>query len=69
MCCESKNHHGGGHGDRRHSSSCGCGEHADFGPCFWTKKEKITSLEEYLEDLQTEAKSIKERIEMLKGEE
>ena len=54
MCCESESHHGGGH--------------ADIRPCFWTKKEKITWLEAYLEDLQTEAKSIEERIAALKAE-
>ncbi len=69
MCCGSESHHSGGHRGRHHSGSCGCGGHANFGPCFWTKKEKITRLEEHLEDLQAEVKSIKERITALKEEE
>jgi hypothetical protein len=69
MCCGSENHHGGGHRGRHHSGSCACDGHADIGPCFWTKKEKIAWLEEYLEDVQAEVKSIKKRITALKGEE
>jgi len=69
MCCEDKSHHGGGHCSCHQAGSCGCGDHTDIGPCFWTKKEKIAWLEEYLEDLQAEVKSIEERITALKGEE
>ena len=69
MCCGSESHHGGGHRGCHHSGSYACGGHADIGPCFWSKKEKIAWLEEYLEDLQAEVKSIKERITALKGEE
>ena len=69
MCCGSESHHGGGHRGRHHSGSCAYDRHADIGPCFWTKMEKIAWLEEYLEDLQAEAKSITERITALKGEE
>lgn len=69
MCCGSKSPHGGGYRCCHQSNSCVCDENADIGPCFWTKKEKITWLEESLEDLQAEAKSIKERIVALKGEE
>ena len=69
MCCGSENHHGGGHRDCHQTSSCKCNRHADIEPCFWTKTEKITRLEGYLEDLEAEAKSIKERITALKGEE
>ena len=68
MCCGSGSHYGGGHRGCHHNGSCACGGHADIGPCFWTKKEKIAWLEEYLEDLQAEVKSIKERITALKGE-
>jgi hypothetical protein len=69
MCCRWKNHYGGGHRCRHHSSAFVCDGHADIGPCFWTKKEKVAWLEEYLEDLQAEAKSIKERIAALREEE
>ena len=69
MCCGSESHHGGGHPGCHCSGSCECGGHANLGPCFWSKKEKIAWLENYLEDLQAEVKSIKERITMLKGEE
>jgi len=69
MCCGNDSHHGGRHRGRHHSGSCECEGHADIGPCFWTKKEKLTWLEEYLKDLQAEAASIKERITALKEEE
>lgn len=68
MCCGNESHHHGGHGSHHHGESCGCGGHADFGPCFWTKDEKIAKLEECLKNLQTEEKSIKERIDALKKE-
>lgn len=68
MCCKCESHHGGGHQGRHHGSSCGCGGHAGIGRQFWTKKEKIAWLEEHLEDLQTEVKSIEERITALKEE-
>ena len=68
MCCGSESHPGGSHRGRHHSGPCAGDGHADIGPCFWTKKEKIAWLEEHLEDLQAEAKSIKERITALKGE-
>ena len=69
MCCRSEKQHGDRHRDCHHSGSCDCGGHTDFGPCFWTKKEKIAHLEAYLEDLQTEVKSLNERITALKEEE
>ncbi len=69
MCCGSESHHGGGQRCHHHGGSCACDGRADIGPCFWTKQEKIAWLEEYLEDLQAEAKSINERISALKGEE
>ena len=69
MCCGHDNQHGGGHGGPHLSGPCGCGKHANIGPCFWTKKEKIAYLEEYLEDLQIEVKSVEERIAALKSEE
>lgn len=40
-----------------------------FGPRFWTKKEKIAWLEQYLEGLREEVKAVEERIATLKGEE
>jgi hypothetical protein len=67
MCCGHDNHHGGGHVGPHLGDPCACGEHANIGPCFWTKKEKIAYLEDYLEDLQTEVKSVEERIAALKG--
>jgi hypothetical protein len=69
MCCGHESHHGGGHRGHHHGGSCACDGHADIGPCFWTKKEKIAWLEEYLKDFQDEVKSIEERIAALKGEE
>ena len=68
MCCGSESHQGCGHQGSHHSGSCGCGGHTEIGRCFWTKKEKIAWLEENLEDLQAEVKSIQERITALKEE-
>ena len=72
MCCESERHHGGKHpghhhGHGRHSGSCCCG-HSDFGPCFWTKEEKIARLEEFLAGLQEQVKAVEERIAALREE-
>ena len=78
MCCEHEGHHGSKHRGHHHGGkhrghhrggSCCCSGHSHFGPCFWTKEEKIARLEEYLEGLQKEAEGVKERIAALKGEE
>ena len=69
MCCGHTSHRGGGHGGHHHGDPCTWGRHPDIEPCFWTTKEKIAWLEEYLEDLKAKAKSVEERIVALKGEE
>jgi hypothetical protein len=66
MCCESEHHRGGKR--RGHHHGCCCG-HSGFGPCFWTKEEKVAWLEQYLEGLREEVKAVEERIAALKGEE
>ena len=68
MFCGSESHHGKGLRGCHHSGSCASGGHTKIELCFGSKKEKIAWLEEYLEDLQAEAKSIQERIAALKGE-
>ena len=68
MCSEHDKQHGCHHGGSHRSGSCACGESDDFGPCFWTKREKIAYLEEYLEDVQNKMKSVEERITALKEE-
>ncbi len=67
MCCEPKGHHGGGHRGH-HGGRCECGCHGRLGPAFWTNEEKIACLEELLESLREEVKTIEERIAALKGE-
>ena len=68
MCCGTETcqcggRHRSGHGD----CGCGCGgRHHHLGPNFWSRDEKITWLEQYLEDLQAEAKFIEQRIAALK---
>ena len=67
MCCGTGKHHGGRHwghhfGGRHHAGSCGCGEAFRFGRCLATKEEKVAWLEQYLQELQEEAKAIEERI-------
>lgn len=69
MCCGHESHHGGRHRGHHHGGFCACGGHFRPGPCFWTKKEKIAWLEQYLEGLREEVKAVEERIAELKGEE
>jgi hypothetical protein len=69
MCCGSESHHGGWHRGHHHGGSCCCGGPFRFGPRFWTEKEKIAWLEQYLEGLREEVKAVEERIAALKGEE
>ena len=59
MCCKHRHHHGG---------SCGCGGHVQFGRRFWTREEKITGLEQYLDSLRAEAKAVEERIAEMREE-
>ena len=71
MCCESEHHRGGKrrghhHGHGHHGCCCG---HSGFGPCFWTEEEKVVWLEQYLEGVRGEVKTVEERIAALKGEE
>jgi hypothetical protein len=39
-----------------------------LGPFFWTKEEKFAWLEEKLEDMRTDIKTLEERIAALKKE-
>ncbi len=64
-CCKDEKHHPGGGGG---SCSCGCGKHSHFGPAFWTKKEKIDWLQQDLDELWEEVKTVEERIDALKKE-
>ena len=59
----------GGHGEhRRHGGECGCGcEGAPFRRHFITREEQIAWLEQYLKELQAEAKGVEERIAELKA--
>ena len=65
--------HGGecgcGHGGHpRHGGECGCGgEGGPFRRHFFTREERIAWLEEYLKELQAEAKGVEERIAELKA--
>jgi len=72
-CCRGPNHRHGGH--RRHGEGhgegqCGCGGQG-MGPAFrrhfLTREEKIARLEEYLKELQSEAKAVEERLAELRG--
>ena len=76
--CHCEQGHGGGNGDgccregnehRRHREGC-CGHEHDsvqhFHRRFVTKEERITWLEGYLKDIQTEAKAVDEHIAKMK---
>ena len=64
--------HGGYHGHHGYGGGCCCGPTAwgpglPFGRCFPTREERIARLEEYLKELQAEAKSVEECIAELKA--
>jgi len=66
--------HGGGCGEHqgRRESECGCHEGNErteihFERRFETRAERIAQLEEYMKDLQTEAKAVEERIAEMKA--
>ena len=60
-CGRSRHHHGDACG-------CGCGTSFYGGRRFWTKEEKISRLERYLESLEKEAQAVKEQIAEMTGE-
>jgi hypothetical protein len=52
------------------SGSCNCHDTIHSDSClFWTRKEKVSMLEQRLEELREEVKATEERIGALKGEE
>jgi len=68
-------------GQRRHgwggASECCCGGHSEYG-CgyghpfrfhrwFSTSEEEVTALDQYLKDLEAEAKGVQERLAQLRG--
>lgn len=65
MCCTTGRHH---HGRRGQHHLCACGGHTPqhFQRRFMTQKQQIARLEEYLKDLQEEAKAVEEHIDELK---
>ena len=70
--CGGHGHHGM-YGGWHHRSYCGCGCHQHHGGMefhrrFVSREEVINNLEEYLKQLQAEAKGVEERIAELKKE-
>jgi hypothetical protein len=65
MSCGHGEHHGG------YGESCCCGEGpgpgGHFRRRFPTREERIAWLEEYLKELQAEAKAVEERIAKMKA--
>ena len=77
-------HHSGGHGcghgssdhsggsccghHHSHHSEGGCCGHGSYGRRFMSREETIEYLQEYLKQLQSEAKGVEEYIEQLKNE-
>ncbi len=66
MCCQIENHRGCRCRDRHHGGSCDCDELSHFERRFLTKEEEIAELEQYLENLQMEAKAVEEHMAALK---
>lgn len=69
--CGCQGHHGqhGRHGHQGHGAGCGCGMGMGHfsGRRFFTREERIARLEEYLKELQAEAKAVEERIAEMKA--
>jgi len=51
----------------RQHHGCDCGQ-VPWGPAFWTKEEKIARLEQYLQELLEETKTVEKRLAALKKE-
>jgi hypothetical protein len=52
----------------RHSQhDCGCGHPFRFHRWFSTKEEEAAALEDYLKELEAEAKGVQERLEQMRG--
>jgi hypothetical protein len=60
--CEGQRHHGGGEA----SHGCGCGHPFGFRRLFPTKEDEAAALEQYLKDLEAEAKGVRERLTELR---
>ena len=72
--CEGHQRHGwggashcccGGEGHPQHG--CGCGHPFRFRRWFSTKEDEVAGLEQYLKDLEAEAKGVRERLTELRG--
>ena len=64
MCCGHTDYHG-----KKPGVSCCCNRSdVQLGSVFWSKKRKITMLEQTLEGLREEAKDIEELLDELKQE-
>jgi hypothetical protein len=53
---------------QHHGESCGCHESRSWPRRFWTQKEKISYLEQYVEELREEVKAVEEHIAALTEE-
>ncbi|MBN2076437.1 MAG: hypothetical protein JW762_12880 [Dehalococcoidales bacterium] len=70
---ERSHHHHGGCGCAKHSQphqthGCGCHHHGYLTRRFPTREEMISEMEEYLKQLQAEAKGVEERLAEMKKE-
>ena len=68
MCCGTDSHHGLQRWGHQNICSCGCLSVERTRPRLMTRKQRIAGLEQLLEDLQEEAKAVKEYIAEVKKE-
>ena len=59
MCCSSNSK----------PSSCGCNSHVMYHPEFWSKKKKISVMENYLSNIEEKANEVREALKEMKEEE
>lgn len=71
--CGCHEHQESGHGHHGHQRDCGCGCHGGHHGAglphrrFMSREETIKHLEDYLQQLQSEAKGVGEHLEKLKS--
>ncbi len=68
MCCSTSGRQGPQRWGHQNICMCGCDDPGYYRPRFMTKKHRIASLEELLENLQEEAQGVKEEIAKIKKE-
>jgi hypothetical protein len=68
MCCATDIHHGMQRWGLPGACFCGCDDPLFYRPRFMTKEQRISRLNQYLEDLKHEVKAVEEQVAQIKKE-